>query len=142
MKSPLKLYGTSNDDLAVISALFQDAALAVGDMASLPEERRFVLMANRFIWEKRRWFRKPKGERVRSALHFNGVLNVKFQGIDLSDKQTVLALLAIESAADSSIMLTFSGSAAIKLEVECIDFVASDLGESWDALARPRHDHI
>ena len=142
MTSPLKLYATAEEDIAVISALFQDAALKVSDIAWLAEEKRFVFLANRFVWEKKRWFKKPKGERVRAAIHFNSVLKAQFQGIDLQDKNTVLALLAIEATTDEYIQMTFSGGAAIRLQVECIDAAATDLSEEWDALARPDHDHI
>ena len=142
MTNPLKLYAASEEDIAVISALFQDAALKVSDIAWLKQERRFVLLANRFVWEKKRWFRKPKGERVRSAVHFNGVLKVQFQGIDTADATAVLALLAMEAVGNDTIQLTFSGGAAIRLNVECLDATATDLSEGWDALARPDHDHI
>ncbi|UTW55684.1 DUF2948 family protein [Kordiimonas sp. SCSIO 12610] len=142
MTSALKLYATAEEDIAVISALFQDAALKVSDIAWLSEEKRFVLLANRFVWEKKRWFKKPKGERIRAAVHFNTVLKAQFQGIDLADKNAVLSLLAIEAKSDECIQLTFSGGAAIRLTVECIDAAASDLSEAWDALARPDHDHI
>ncbi len=51
MADPLKLRGEDEDDLAVISAVLQDALVAVGEMAYFPEEARFVLVANRFRWE-------------------------------------------------------------------------------------------
>jgi hypothetical protein len=142
MTSVLKLYATAEEDIAVISALFQDAALKVADIAWLQDDNRFVFLANRFVWEKKRWFKKPKGERLRAAIHFNAVQKVQFHGIDLSKKDTVLALLAIEAVNDECIQLTFSGGAAIRLTVECIDATASDLSETWDALSRPDHDHI
>jgi hypothetical protein len=142
MTNPLKLYATSEEDIAVISALFQDAALKASDIAWLQGERRFVLLANRFVWEKKRWFRKPKGERVRAAIHFNNVLKVQLQGIDMADENAVLGLLAIEAKGDDTIQLTFSGGAAIRLHVECLDATATDLSEGWDALARPNHDHM
>ena len=140
MTSALKLYATAEEDIAVISSLFQDAALKVSDLAWLPDEKRFVFLANRFVWEKKRWFKKPKGERVRAAIHFNTVLKTQFQGIDLTEKNAVLALLAIEAVNDECIQMTFSGGSAVRLNVECIDVVATDLSESWDALARPDHD--
>jgi hypothetical protein len=47
----LKLRAEDRDDLAVISACLQDALVAVGDIAYVPEERSFVFVANRFRWE-------------------------------------------------------------------------------------------
>ena len=46
----LKLIALDAEDLGVISAHLQDAVLRVGDMVYLPNEKRFVAMANRFDW--------------------------------------------------------------------------------------------
>ena len=50
--TPLKLCAFDEEDLAVLSAHSQDAVLKVGDMVYLPQERRFAVAMNRFIWEK------------------------------------------------------------------------------------------
>ena len=49
--SALKLRAEDGEDIAVLSAVLQDALVAVGEMAWLPDEHRFVLVANRFRWE-------------------------------------------------------------------------------------------
>lgn len=51
MGKGLKLIALDGDDLAVLSMHLQDAVLSVGDMAFQPQERRFVMLANRFDWE-------------------------------------------------------------------------------------------
>ncbi len=51
MADPLKLRAEDEEDLAVVSTILQDALVPVGEMAYLPEEKRFVLVANRFKWE-------------------------------------------------------------------------------------------
>ena len=48
----LKLIALDAEDLRVISAHLQDAVLRVGDMVYLPNEKRFVALANRFDWAK------------------------------------------------------------------------------------------
>ena len=48
----LKLIALDAEDLGVISAHLQDAVLRVGDMVYLPNEKRFVALANRFDWAK------------------------------------------------------------------------------------------
>src|SRR5207244_12488326 len=48
MAGPLKLRAEDEEDLAVVSAILQDALVPIGEMAYLPEEQRFVLVANRF----------------------------------------------------------------------------------------------
>lgn len=143
MSTPIKLIAQSEEDLAVISALLQDAAVKIGDIAWLPAEKRFAFVGNRFRWEKKKLFRRPKGERVRTAFHLNGIDSAQLHGLNLNDSDTVLDLLDIE-AHDAekgfSLILNFSGGAAIRLQTEAIDAVATDLGESWDAIARPSHE--
>jgi len=48
----LKLRAEDDEDLAVVSAFLQDALLPVAEMVYLPAEQRFVLVANRFMWER------------------------------------------------------------------------------------------
>ena len=47
----LKLVALDPEDLAIVSAHLQDAIVRVGDLAYLPKERRFALVARRFDWE-------------------------------------------------------------------------------------------
>src|SRR5437763_17207664 len=47
----LKLRAEDADDLAVISACLQDALVPVADLAYVPEDGTFLLVANRFRWE-------------------------------------------------------------------------------------------
>jgi hypothetical protein len=143
----LTLGAEDSDDLAVISAVVQDATIRVADLAWQKRRRRFVLMLNRFIWEdhvgagarvERRWFR------VRSGLHFDGVLSVAASGLDPSRRDDVLDLLALthEGAGDGAgtITLVFAGNAAIRLSVECIDCYLRDLSAPWPTANLPAHD--
>jgi len=143
MPTPLKLRAVSPDDLDVVSALLQDAAVKVSDMAWDQGSRCFALVVNRFVHEKRRWFRKPKGERIRTGFHVRGVEHVRMRGIDLADSAAVLSLLAIRHDVDEGVAVTltleFSGDASVQIEAECIDGVLADMGDAWDALARPHH---
>ena len=56
---------------------------------------------------------------------------------------TVLSLLAIECKAlndgAAEVVLQFSGGAAIRLYLECIDCHLADLTEPWAARGRPDH---
>lgn len=143
MSKPLKLIAQSPEDLTVISALLQDMTVRLDDMDYSQAERRFALVGNRFRWEEKRWFRRPKGERVRTGIHFAGVSSVQQSGFDTLAKDTVLELLdmeAHETGIGVIIHLNFAGGAAVRLSCEVVDAVASDLTESWAASARPKHD--
>jgi hypothetical protein len=78
-------------------------------------------------------------------LRFERVLGAKLQGIDLADRKAILSLLAItftpgaEAAPDGDVTLTFSGGAAIRLTVECLEAELKDLGAAWAAKAVPAH---
>ncbi|ACL59785.1 DUF2948 family protein [Methylobacterium nodulans] len=136
----LKLAALDPDDLAVISAHLQDAVLRVGDLAYLPKERRFALVAHRFDWEA------PEGAAPRrrlTGLHFDRVLSVRCRGISREAPDTALELLAITfdpgEAPSGTATLVFAGGAAIRLELECVEASMKDLGPVWEAESRPVH---
>jgi len=148
MAKPLKLMAQSREDIEVISAVLQDAAVRVGDIAHLSDQHRFALVASRFCWESagsdsRRKQRRGRGERVRTGLHFNGILKAQAQNIPMRDKRHVMELLAIEAEETDDggavILLKFSGFASIRLAVECIEAYLKDLTDPWLALSRPEH---
>lgn len=146
----LKLIALDTDDLSVISAHLQDAVIRISDMAYLGRERRFAAVLNRFDWEHAAAAMKSAGkvthnERRRAGLRFERVLAAKLQGIDLKDRKGVLALLTIafspsaEGAPDGDVTLTFSGGAAIRLRVECLEAELKDLGAAWATSHVPSH---
>ncbi len=139
----LKLIAFDTEDLGVISAHLQDAVLRVGDMAYLPREKRFVAIANRFDWAK------PAGadyERRRAGIRIERVNAASIQGFDPKDTRTAVALLAVTfeptggtDSPEGNITLTFSGGAAIRLGVECIEIELKDLGAAWTTKRSPEH---
>jgi hypothetical protein len=148
----LKLIALDSEDLNVISAHLQDAILRVGDMTYLPAERRFAAIANRFDWSKSsddagKTKRSAEPfERRRTGLRFERVLSAKLHGIDLKDKRAALALLAITfeptggpETPEGDVTLTFSGGAAIRLNVECVEVALKDLGAAWATKHSPEH---
>jgi len=139
MADPLKLRAEDEEDLAVVSAILQDALVAVGEMAWLPEEKRFVLVANRFRREasaaggpRRDW------ERRMSGLRIDGVKSVQRRGFSPRDAERLLVLLAIRSG-EGSLYLDFAGGSSIRVEVERILCHLDDLGEPWPTRFQPRH---
>ena len=82
----LKLQGLDEEDLAVLSAHVQDAVLKVGDLLYLPQEQRFAVGMNRFIWEKADGRRRTY-ERRRTALTFDRVKAVQVS-LDGASRET------------------------------------------------------
>jgi hypothetical protein len=130
-------------DLEVISARLQDAVAQMQDLVYLPKRHRFAALFNRFQWEAD----QRKGDlRVRSGLHFDGVLSVKSQNLKRGAPEAVLSLLSIgftpKGGEDpgGTVELTFAGGGAIQLEVEVIDAGLTDISGAWAALGRPDHE--
>jgi Protein of unknown function (DUF2948) len=141
----LKLRAEDAEDLAVLSACLQDAVVAVRDLAYLSEDRRFIMIANRFRWERRqrRGHGKAGFERILCAITFDEVAAVSYRGFRRSEDHRILSLLSIRFAprnAKAAIHLDFSGHAAIRLEVARIACRSKDLGEPWPTPWQPRHD--
>ncbi len=137
----LKLIAMDKEDLGIISTCCQDAVMKVGDIEYLASERKFVMTMNRFVWENKGRMKVP--ERRRSIVHFNGVSGVKVFDIDRNQPEEVLSLLAVTfepSELPGGVMhLVFSGEAAIRLDMECIEVQLSDMDAAWEAKSRPVH---
>ncbi len=140
MSEPLRLIALDEEDLAVMSAHLQDAVIKVKDMAFLPKSKRFALLAARFDWPGIVSGRK---ERCFSGLHFERVLKAAAMGFDQTAGDRCLNLLSIHFTAHDApagqVILTFSGGAAVKLDVECLEAQMRDLGPRWAAKAQPGH---
>jgi hypothetical protein len=138
----LKLVALDGDDVAVVSAHLQDAVVKVADIHWRPSENRVVLALNRFDWGSANG-QAPEFHRCRSALRFERVLACRCRNIDATGKADTLNLLAVSFAESDSpagvVMLTFSGGAALRLEVECLEAELADLGPVWTTEACPAH---
>jgi hypothetical protein len=138
----LKLVALDKDDLEIISTHLQDAVVNVGDIVWLRTEKRVVLALNRFDWEAAS-AESPQYQRRRTALRFERVNAVKCRNVRPLDKNAVLSLLAVDfietDAPAGVIVLTFSGDAALRLEVECLEAEIADLGPAWATARCPDH---
>jgi Protein of unknown function (DUF2948) len=147
----LKLVALDKDDIEIVSAHVQDALVKVADILWQPREHRFVVALNRFDWMNAADARGAKNpddaapdyRRCRTALRFERVNACKCRDLDPLDKNAVLNLLAVEFAERDppagTVTLTFSGGAAIRLEVECLEAELVDLGEVFSAVLCPDH---
>ena len=135
-EAPLNLGAFDLDDLKVISSLVQDAVFPITEMTWRPGERRFALLVNRFRWEDQGRDRHDP-ERVRALLVVDNVLSVASQGIDRSDKDTILSLLALEFQPGEEgagyLVLTLAGDGALRLEVEALEITLKDVTRPYRA---------
>jgi len=142
VNAKLKLSALDADDLAVISAAVQDALVAVRDCAYFKDEKRFVLLLNRFRWEA-----DPTVEaaysRTHSALVFNEVTAVRHHEIPLDEPDRMLELLALvldyRGDGDRSVTLRFAAGRAIRLEIARLACHLGDVGEPWATPWKPAH---
>jgi hypothetical protein len=139
---PLKLIALDRDDVEIISTHLQDAVLKVADIRWRPDENRLVVAVNRFDWETAQENGREYRRR-RAVLRFDRVLNLKCRNVDPKDRAAVLNLLAVEFAETDPpagvVTLVFSGGAALRLQVECLEVELADLGPVWTTAACPSH---
>jgi hypothetical protein len=152
---PLKLRAVDAEDVAVLAACLQDALVPASDMRYLAAENRFILVANRFCWEKLPATAldpdagadaKGPFERVHCGLTFEYVTRVQARGFDPAADDAaerlfeVLTIIA-ETNPDGGAALTllFAGRVAIRLDAARVEILAQDVGEPWPTLWRPAH---
>ncbi|MEP3946138.1 DUF2948 family protein [Ascidiaceihabitans sp.] len=140
-EAPLNLGAMDADDLKVMSALVQDAVLPITEMTYRARDRRFAMLLNRFRWENG----TQSKERVQSMLSFESVLNVSSQGVDRSDKDMILSVLAVafEAGEDGAglIEITLAGDGAVRLSVETIEARLKDVTKPYIAPSKRAPSH-
>ena len=142
-KTNLKLIGKNQEDLKVISAYSQDSIVNVKDMVFLKENRTFIMITNRYMWEdvEKGVFRQNR--RIRCAIKFEEVLAVKSKNINQKNKNKPLECLTIEcnliTDNNYDIKIFFSGDSVITLVSEAIEVVMHDLGKPWNVKHVPIH---
>jgi hypothetical protein len=139
----LKLVGKNIEDLKTISAYSQDSIVKIKDIVYLKENKIFIVMLSRFMWEdlEKGVFRNYK--RIKSVLKFNFIENVLSKNINQHQKNRNLELLAIKSSYNQNNLydtsLIFSGSNIILLKSEEIDVMLDDQEYFWEVKHSPKH---
>jgi len=142
--SRLKLAAADAEDLGILSARVQDAVGQLKNFTWLPKKRRFAMVLNRLQWEE------GGKTRVRSGLHFDGVLKVQAQKVKLGAGDAVVSILALRFTAGGAkenqegdpggvIEIVLGGGGAIRLTVECVDAELTDMTAPWAAQGKPDH---
>lgn len=132
---PLHLLAEDADDLQIISAALQDAILRPVDIRWEKEARRLTVVLSRFCWE-------CGGTRVMTAMQFGDVEAVKSRRLPRAP-EAALELLALDflptEAPGGHVMMMFAGGGDLRIDVECLDAVLTDLSERWPARMSPTH---
>ena len=139
----LKLLGKNQEDLKVISAYLQDSILIIKDIVFLKQNRTFIMIVNRFMWEyvEKGIFRQNK--RIRCAVKFEEVIKVKSKNINQKNKNKPLECLAIKCSSifeeTYKIKIFFAGDSIITIISEVIEVALHDLGKPWNVKRIPTH---
>jgi hypothetical protein len=136
----IKLAAADAQDLDVLSARLQDAVVKLKNLTWLPKKRRFAAVVNRLQWEA------GGKTRVRSGLHFDGVLKVQSSNVKLGAGEAVVSVLALTFTPAGGedpggiVEIVLAGGGAIRLTVECLDAELADMTGPWAAIGTPDHD--
>ena len=139
----LKLLGKNQEDLKIISAYLQDSILIVKDIVFLKQNRTFIMIVNRFMWEnvEKGVFRQNK--RIRCAVKFEEVIKVESKNINQKNKNKPLECLAIKCSSifdeTYKIKIFFAGNSVITVTLEAIEVALHDLGKLWHVKHIPIH---
>ncbi|TDQ77577.1 Protein of unknown function (DUF2948) [Dongia mobilis] len=152
-----RVMAKDRDDLAVIAACLQDALVPLSEIRYLAQENRFIMLLNRFRWERNAETgqrRSPqKGDdasfhdaddyhdteqRIHCGLCVDLVSSVRSRGIDLKKRGAFLSLLTMQFD-DGQLTLLFSGGGMIQLTVDELSVYLKDMGEGWPTQWRPDH---
>jgi hypothetical protein len=139
----LKLIGKNIEDLKTISAYCQDSIIKIKDLVYLQNNKIFITMLSRFMWDdiERGIFRNYK--RIKSVLKFNFIESVLAKNINQQWQDRKLELLAIKSNYNKDNMydinLIFSGNSIMLLKSEEIDVILDDQEHFWKVKYFPKH---
>ena len=148
----LRLVAKDEADLEVVSALLQDAIIAGADMHYEAQHDCFVIIANRFCWERPALadVNDSSGgqvhERALCGVRINHVTAVQKRRWPADWRDAFLNLLALKPLAmpqqDNGCMieLSFSGGPLMRLTAKKIDIVLGDLDSGRPTNIQPRHD--
>lgn len=139
---PLRLKVQDAEDLAVVSALLQDAVLPMKETSWQPDLNRFGMLVNRFRWEDKTNAETSKRpyERVQSMLVIDCVQSVSSMGIDHSNKDQIISILTVDFEA-GKVVFTLAGDGTLALDVECLAITIKDVTKPYAAISKsaPKH---
>jgi hypothetical protein len=140
----LRLSVRDEEDLIVMSSLLQDSLIALAEVKYLSEDKRFVFVANRFLWEREDQEALEVDEvehfsRVLCGVCFENVTGVKQKGLNRNRKGQIVSLLSVSKLENSRIQLNFSANVSIRLDVSDLFCHFQDIDSPWPTEVKPEH---
>jgi hypothetical protein len=137
---PLRLFAKDETDLKIMASCLQDAIIPVGDIAWLKSKKEFALAFNRFMWEASEEVldNSPIYFRTHTLLKIENVINVQSRSLNLQNRSEILSMLSLK-AFDGGVDLLFSEDKAIRVQVEKLNLVLTDMGQPWPTRWQPNH---
>ncbi|MGJ8559564.1 MAG: DUF2948 family protein [Litorimonas sp.] len=133
----LKLLANDADDLKVIASALQDAILRVGDIRYDPVARSVSLRMTRFRHEAK------TAERVECGVRIDGVLALQSRGIERGKQDAFMVVLDLTfestDAPAGYLDITLAGGGILRLTVEGLDLLLSDVGQGRVTRSKPDH---
>ena len=131
-EAPINLGAFDQEDLQVLSAMVQDAVFPVTEIKWQASQQRLGLLLNRFRWEDHENAKRlgREVERVQSLLLFENVIRVASQGVDRTQTDTILSVLALEvedSQGQFDLVIILAGDGAIRVTCEAIEVTLKDV---------------
>ena len=148
----LRLVAQDEADIEVVSALLQDAIIAGSDMHFDAQNSCFLIVANRFCWERPALadVNASSGgavhERALCGLRISHVFDVQKRHWPTDWRAAFFNILALKPVAvsqqdDGFVMeFSFSGGPSLRLITEQINLVLGDLDDGRPTNLQPRHD--
>ncbi len=144
----LRLRALSIEDVEVLSTLLQDAIIPGEDMTFDRPGRRFVMVANRFCWDRPAVAGittdsgAPLYERQLCGIQIHGIDQVQTVGMPASRRGALFNLLAISATivdGVATVEMLFSGGASLRVDSDSLLILAEDLEEGRPTPNLPSH---
>ena len=144
----LRLRAVSIEDVEVLSTLLQDAIIPGEDMTFDRPGRQFVMVANRFCWDRPAVAGvttdsgAPVYERQLCGVQVHGIDQVRTAGMPTARRGALFNLLAISAtttADGANVEMLFSGGVSLRLDADSLLILAEDLEEGRPTPNLPSH---
>ncbi|MDC1117598.1 DUF2948 family protein [Alphaproteobacteria bacterium] len=149
----LRLLARDEDDVAVVSALLQDAIIPGADMEFKRKTNQFFIVANRFCWEIQPLDGvtssdgKPVHQRRLCGICIRHVTAVQHHNWPDMRQDALFNLLALRYVGMAKhtgegvvLQLEFSGGSSLRLLTDDIDITLADLDAGHPTSLQPAHD--